>query len=107
MQDDHYDSRLDAQKRRLHQRHVPVGRIESDECGNHKRARQDEQQPRDHAASDTPQTPSGIGGQLHRLGSGQQHAQRQGAQETLFVQPIAFFHQLFVHQGNLRGGAAK
>ena len=53
------------------------------------------------------QPPARIGGQLHRLRTGQQHAKAQRIQELLLGEPATVFDDLLMHQCDLGGGAAK
>ncbi len=85
MHHDGRDRRLDPQQQRLRRRGLSPEGIDDRKREDHQRAGDHEQQARDKAAAGAMQLPPGIGGKLHRLGPGQQHAERQGAQEFLSV----------------------
>jgi hypothetical protein len=104
---DHDDGGLDAEKQRLDQGNAAIGRVEHRQRQDHQRAGNDEEKPADQAACHARHAPSGIGGQLHRLGPRQQHAEAQRLQELLFGEPGADFDQFAVHQRDLRRRTAE
>jgi hypothetical protein len=53
------------------------------------------------------QEPADIGGELLRLGAGQEHAEVQGVEKMAFWHPFPGFHDLFVHHRDLAGRTAK
>jgi hypothetical protein len=53
------------------------------------------------------QQPAGVGGQLLGFRPGQQHAIVQRMQKSVLAEPLFFFHQVFVHDGNLAGWPAE
>ncbi len=77
---------FDPQKSSLYQLQLAIGRVKPDQnadnqgTGYHKQ--QPGQQPGQQPAGNAAQPPACIGRQLHRLGAGQQHAKRQGAQKS-------------------------
>ena len=98
---DHDDRRLDADEKCADKTDIAPERI-PDGQGEHDRgARKDEEHSGKKAARGTVQFPSGIGGKLHRLGSGQHHAETQGIHEFLLAQPPPFVDKLVVHQRDL------
>ena len=104
---DHDDQRLDPEKRVLNDGQgapagIGEGQRRDDQC-----PRQHEEQPGQQTARDPTQAPSGIGGQLHRLGPGQQHAEAERAKEILLLEVTALVDQFLVHHGDLSGGAAE
>src|SRR3989338_8363306 len=77
------------------------------QCQHYKGAGQHEQQPRNQPAARAMGAPADPCGQLHRLGTGQEHAKRQRRKILGFADPAPFLDQPAVHQRDLRGGAAK
>jgi hypothetical protein len=100
-------SRLQAEQQTLDQADFTEQQVEAGEQRQHKRAGQHEQQSGHQSAPDAMQQPAGIGGKLHRLGSGQEHAVVERVQEARFVQPFLLVDQDAVHQGDLPGRPAE
>jgi hypothetical protein len=98
---------LMPEKQRLGQRHAAIGRIERRQSKDHQRAGDHEEKPADEAPGHARHPPPGIGGQLHRLGPGQEHAEAQRLQVLLFGEPAAVLDQFAVHQRDLRRRAAE
>ncbi len=73
----------------------------------HAKARQHEQHAGDEPAPHSAFQPAGIGGELHGLRPGQQHAEIQGMQEALLVEPFLLVDQDGVHQRDLPGWPAE
>ena len=107
LEDDGDDRRFHTDEGGADQGLIPEREIEQRQRGNHCRTRQDEEQPGDDPAHDPAQLPAGIGGKLHRLGSGEHHAEGEGAQEFGLVQPFPIVHQFAVHERDLCGGTAE
>ena len=68
------DKVANAEKERRNQGKRAIGDIESGEREDHQRARCNKQKACDQAPDQPMQPPSGIGGQLHCFGTGEQHA---------------------------------
>ena len=102
LDDQRQHRRLHAEKRRLDRRQPPVKRINGGERGDDDRARQDEQQTGRQTPAYAVQQPAGIGGELLRLRTRQQHAEIERMQETRLVEPALLLHHDAVHEGDLR-----
>ena len=98
---------LHADEQRLDRRGLPVRPVHDRQRQHEQRARHDEQQPGGEAALGAVQAPASVGRELHRLRPRQQHAEAQSRQECALAEPAALLDQDFVHQGDLRRGAAE
>ncbi len=72
-----------------------------------KKPGQDEQGPGHETADGPVQQPADVGGELLRLGPGQQHAVVEGVQESVFADPPLLVDQDAVHDRDLAGGPAE
>ena len=99
--------RLQPEQQALHQRHVAEQQIDRRQRGDDDRAGKHEQQPGDQPAAHAVQQPAGIGRELHRLRSGQQHAVVQRMQEPRLVEPALLVDEDAVHQRDLAGRPAE
>ena len=59
------------------------------------------------AAAGAVHQPADVGGELLRLGAGQEHAEVEGVQEAAVAEPAPLLDQGAVHDGDLPGGAAE
>ena len=105
--DDGYDCWLDSRERRCHpallaKRHVDPRQQQQDQ-----QRRQHEQQPGCQPAHGAMHQPAQIGGELLRLGAGQQHAVIERMQKPAFADPAAARDQLGMHDRDLPGRAAE
>ena len=107
LQHDGEHRRLHADEQRRDRRRLPVGAVEHRQRQHEQRARQHEQQPGGEPALDAVQPPAGIGRELHRLGSRQQHAEAERGEKAALVEPAPLIDQHAVHQGDLRGRTAE
>ena len=80
-----------------------------DDAERHDRddAGQDEQHAGDHAAERAVHEPADVGGELLRLGAGQEHAVVQGMQEPVLADPALLLDDDAVHDRDLAGGSAE
>ena len=80
-----------------------------DDAERHDRddAGQDEQHAGDEAAERAVHEPADIGGELLRLGAGQEHAVVQRMQEPVLADPALLLDEDAVHDRDLAGGAAE
>ena len=93
--------RLDADEHRLDQGQLAECRVQHRQGEHDKRARDHEQQPRRQPALEPVQPPADIGGELHGLGTRQQHAEVERVEVAPLVDPFALLHQLAVHERDL------
>ncbi len=82
-------------------------RIEDGERQHDQRARHHEQETADQAAERPVHPPADPGRELLRLGTGQQMAEIERAQEAALVDPLALVDQLAVHERDLPGRPAE
>ena len=101
LDDDDEHRRLDAEKGRLDQGDLAEKGISDAERENDDGARQHEQEAGGKPSGRTMEAPADIGGELHRLGTGQEHAEVQCVQERLRRNPAALIDQKPMHQRNL------
>ena len=107
LQHDGRDGGLDAVEHAGHPAHVaerhvdPAQRDEDEQRGQH------EQPARHDAARGAVHQPADVGGQLLRLGPGQQHAVVERVQEAPLGNPALLLDQLAVHDRDLAGGPAE
>ena len=99
--------RLDAVQQSSDPRHIAKGHIHPAQRDQDKQRGQHKQDTGHDTAPGAVHQPADVGGQLLRLGSGQQHAVVQGVQKTGFRDPALLLHQLAVHDGNLPGRTTK
>jgi hypothetical protein len=98
---DHEHGGLDPDERRLDEGHIAIDRVDRRQGEHDGRAGQDEEKPGREASPDAMQLPARVGRKLHRLGSGQQHAEIERMQEGRLVEPFLFVDQNAVHQGDM------
>ncbi len=99
--------RLDAVEDAGHPRHVAEAQVDPAQGDQDEQRGQHEQRAGDDAAPGAVHQPADVGGQLLRLGAGQQHAVVQRVQEALLADPAAALDQFAVHDGDLPGRAAE
>ena len=99
--------RLDAIQDASHHGYITKGQISPRERNQNQERRQHEQATSDDAAGSAVHEPADIGGELHCLGPGQQHAVVQRMKKTLLGDPALFFDQLIMHQGDLTARTTK
>jgi hypothetical protein len=84
LDDDHEHGGLDAEKGGFHQRDFAEVSVGDAEREHDRGAGQHEQKAGGETADRTVEPPADIGGELHRLGPGKQHAKVERVQEALF-----------------------
>ena len=107
LHDDGEHRAFDAVEKPLDQRDMRPQRIERAQPQHDRRAGQDEEQSGDQPAAPAAEQPADIGGELLRLGAGQQHAVVERVQEPRLADPALFVHQDAVHQRDLRRRTAE
>jgi hypothetical protein len=98
----HQHRAFQAKEQRGHNRHIAQGCVDGGKRQHHRRAGQDEQQPRCQATTHAMHQPAEVGCQLLRLWPRQQHAEIKRMQETRIGYPMALFHHFAMHDRNLR-----
>lgn len=104
---DRDDHRLQPVEDRGDGGQMPPGGQDPGQQQQDQRAGQHEQRPGGDAAGQPVQPPARIGGELLGLGSGQQGAEIEPAQEGALVDPAQPVDQLGLHHRDLRGGTAE
>ena len=107
LDDDRQHGRLQTKERRRHEADLAPFRIDDAERHQRDDAGQDEQAARHQAAARAMHQPADIGGELLRLGAGQQHAIVERMHEAAFRHPPFFFDENAVHHRDLSGRAAE
>ena len=103
LRDDGDHGRRQSREGSRHPPELAVGDEDPGERHQQEEARQHEGDARDEPAPDPVEEPPDVRGELHRLGSRQQHAVAQRVQEPTLVDPAAAFDQLLMHQRDLAG----
>ncbi|MCY1235043.1 hypothetical protein D9M72_476470 [compost metagenome] len=101
------DRRLDAVEDAGHHRHVAEAQVDPRQRDEDEQRGQHEQGAGHEAAARAVHEPADVGGQLLRLGAGQQHAEVQRMQEALLADPAPPLDQLRMHDRDLPGGPAE
>ena len=101
------DCRLDAVEQPGDQGNITKGDVDPGQGDQDEQRGQHEERTCHDAAPGPVHQPADIGGELLRLGAGQHHAVVERVQETFLGNPVAFLHQLGVHDGDLPGRTAK
>ena len=107
VQDDRGDRRLEAIEHAGDERHVAEAQVDPGQRDQDRERRQHEQRAGDDAAYRAVHQPAEVGGELLRLGAGQQHAVVQRVQEALLADPAPAFDELGVHDRDLPRRAAE
>ena len=107
LDDDDEHGGLDADERRLDERHLTEKRIGDAEREHDEGARQDEEKASSKSAQGAVEPPADIGRKLHGFGTRQQHAEIERVQELLLADPFALVHQDAMHQRDLSGRPAE
>jgi hypothetical protein len=84
LDDDHEHGGFDAEKGGLHQRDLAEVSVGDGEREHDRGAGQHEKKAGGETADRPVKPPADIGGELHRLGAGKQHAKVERVQEALF-----------------------
>ena len=92
---------------RLDQRHLPETSVSDAEREHDDGAGQNEEEAGGEPAERSVQPPADIGGELHGLRPGQQHAEIERVQEALLADPFPLVDEHAVHQRDLAGGSAE
>ena len=98
---------LDAVEDACHHRYIAKPQVHPRQADQDEQRGQHKQRPGHNAAPGAVHEPADVGGQLLRLGAGQQHAVVEGVQKALFADPAAALHQLGMHDRDLARGPAK
>src|SRR5829696_1042490 len=102
---DGYHHRLDAVKKTRDRRHIRVGYGQVREQPQNEDGGDHEEGAGHHSPHRPVQPPPDVGGDLLRLGAGQEHAEVERPQILLLRDPTLLLHQLAVHDGDLAGGS--
>ena len=105
--DDNQHSGLDAEEQRFDDRHLAESCIDHRQAQNHESAGQDKQKARGKPPLEAMHAPAGIGCELHRFWSRQQHAKAQRVEILLLGEPLFLVDDNAVHQRNLCRWAAE
>ena len=107
LQHERDDGGLEAHQHASHRGQLAMRGVDPGQHEQQHDRRQHEGQPGDQAATHTVQLPADVDGELHRLGTGQQHAEVERPRELRLVHPAAALDQLAMHDCDLPGGAAE
>ena len=99
--------RLEPEEQRRDDADLAPGGVDQAQGHDGDEARQDEQRAGDEPALRLVQQPADIGGELLRLGAGQQHAVVERVQEPVLADPALLLDEDAVHDGDLPGRAAE
>jgi hypothetical protein len=104
---DRYHHGLYAVQEARDRRHVGVGHRQVREQPQNEDGGDHEEGAGHDTAQSPVQPPPYVGGDLLRLGTGQEHAEVQRPQILLLGDPALLLDQLLVHDGDLAGGTAE
>ena len=107
VEDDRQHRRLEAEEQSVDRADIAVEEIEPAQAHDRDDAGQHEQDAGDEPAADAVHQPADIGGELLRLGAGQQHAEVERVQEAALADPAPLLDQHLVHQRDLAGRPAE
>ena len=107
LDDDHENRRLDAEKGGFHGRDLAVIGIGDAEPEHDQGARQYEKNAGGETAKRAVKPPADIGGELHRLGAGKEHAKIQSMQKALLSDPPSLLDEQAMHERDLTGRPAE